>query len=338
MTGKRATVHDLARAAGVSLATIDRVLNGRPGVRSATVARVEQAIAEIGFARDLSASLMARGRDLRLVFLIPQGRNPFMDQLAAAVVARRPAAHAERVALDVTRLPALDADALARAIDRLAPAQCDAAVVVATSAPAVEAAIAKAQERGIPVLTLVSDLPEAPRRAFIGVDNLAAGRSAASLLGRFCRTGTIGVIAGSLALRDHRLRAQGFAAVLADEYPGIDLLGPFEAHDDPGETEALAERLLGGQRPLAGLYNLGAGNAGLIAALRRASHRPSTIVHELTPDTRAALADGVIDVVIDQNPEGEVRAAIETARALIAGKPAPSTPIGMAIFLRDNLG
>jgi LacI family transcriptional regulator len=52
---RRATVHDVARAAGVSLATVDRVLNGRPGVRAATAEKVEAAIAEIGFQRDLSA-------------------------------------------------------------------------------------------------------------------------------------------------------------------------------------------------------------------------------------------------------------------------------------------
>lgn len=338
MTGKRVTVHDLARAAGVSLATIDRVLNGRPGVRPATVARVEAAIEEIGFARDLSASLMARGRDLRLVFLIPQGRNPFMDRLAEAVVARRPAARAERVALDVQRLPSLDVPALAEALDRLDPASCDAAVVVATSAAPVAAAIASAEGRGLPVLTLVSDLPEAPRRAFIGIDNIAAGRSAGSLIGRFCRSGTVAVIAGSLALRDHRLRAEGFAAVLAAEYPDIAVLGPFEGHDDPAETEAVAERLLAGPAPLAGLYNLGAGNDGLLAALRAAAHRPATIVHELTPATRQGLAEGLVDIVIDQNPDGEVRAAVETARALIAGKPIVPPAIGIAIFLRDNLG
>ena len=75
---RRATVHDVARVAGVSLATVDRVLNARPGVRPATVEKVEAAIAEIGFQRDLSASLLARSRDLRLTFIIPDSSNEFM--------------------------------------------------------------------------------------------------------------------------------------------------------------------------------------------------------------------------------------------------------------------
>jgi LacI family transcriptional regulator len=53
--GRRATVHDVARAAGVSLATVDRVLNGRPGVRPQTAEKVDAAIRELDFRRDLSA-------------------------------------------------------------------------------------------------------------------------------------------------------------------------------------------------------------------------------------------------------------------------------------------
>ncbi len=44
----RPTVHDIAAAAGVSLATVDRVLNRRPGVRAITRARVEACVRSRG--------------------------------------------------------------------------------------------------------------------------------------------------------------------------------------------------------------------------------------------------------------------------------------------------
>ena len=53
------TVHDIAREAGVSLATVDRVLNARPGVRQITVARVQEAIRSLGYVRDLTAANLA---------------------------------------------------------------------------------------------------------------------------------------------------------------------------------------------------------------------------------------------------------------------------------------
>jgi LacI family transcriptional regulator len=316
---RRATVHDVARAAGVSLATVDRVLNGRPGVRAATAEKVAAAIAEIGFQRDLGASLLARARDLRLAFVIPEGSNEFMASLAEAVARRTGPALADRIHIETRRLPPLDADALARSLDGLDPQDCDCAVIVASDEPAVRIAVDAAARRGIVVMTLVSDLPGTQRRHFIGIDNVAAGRTAASLMGRFLpQGGAVGVIAGSLTLRDHADRLAGFRAVLEDQFPAITLLGPLEGQDDETETRALVARLLGRQPELAGIYNLGAGNDGLVTALDASSRAGAirVIAHELTGSTRRGLASGAIDVVLDQNPDGEIRQAIAAARLL----------------------
>src|SRR5690606_157209 len=118
---RRVTVHDVARAAGVSLATVDRVLNGRPGVRVETAEKVAEAIAQLGFSRDLNASLMARARDLAVVFFIPDGTNEFMDSLADAVEHRAGQALADRMHLSTRRIRALDTGALAAGLDALDP-------------------------------------------------------------------------------------------------------------------------------------------------------------------------------------------------------------------------
>ena len=339
---RRATVHDVARAAGVSLATVDRVLNGRPGVRAATVEKVEAAIAAIGFQRDLSASLLARARDLSVVFIIPDGSNEFMASLADAVTRRAGQALTDRMHIATRRLPALDADALAQCLDGLDARVTDCAVIVGGEEPSVLAAVDSATRRGIVVMTLVSDLPGTQRRHFIGIDNVAAGRTAASLLGRFLpQGGKVAVIAGSLHLRDHSERLEGFRSALQAEFPALDLIGPSEGHDERSETEAIVAQVLARHPDLAGLYNLGAGNAGLVAAIEgaRSSKPPRVIAHELTESTRRGLRSGAIDVVLDQNPDGEIREAIAAARTLaLGGNGTPiSDPIEIGIFLRDNL-
>ncbi len=338
--GRRATVHDVARHAGVSLATVDRVLNGRPGVRPATAEKVEQAIRALDFRRDLSASLLARARDLRVVFLIPDGDNAFMRSLVDAIARRARAGRNERLTLSTVHYHALDPGALVARLDGLDSRTTDCAVVVAPDDQAVTRAIDAAARRGVATITLVSDLPGSARRHFIGIDNQAAGRTAASLLGRFCPSGKVGIIAGSLALRDHRERFEGFAGVLGREFPGLSIVGPLEGFDDDLATEKAALDLL--EEPgLAGIYNLGAGNGGLIAALGR-THRAGNIrvvAHELTDAARDALRAGTLDVVLDQNPDGEIRAAVAAARqvALAPAAPIHSDPIEIGIFLRDNL-
>lgn len=339
---RRATVHDVARAAGVSLATVDRVLNGRPGVRAATAEKVEEAIARIGFTRDLNASLMARARDLRLVFFIPDGTNEFMESLAASVLRRAPLALSDRLSLELRRFRPFDTQGLARELSELDPRACDSAIVVASEEPEVLAAVDAANRRGIIVLTLVSDLPGSTRRQFVGIDNVAAGRTAASLMGRFLpQGGQVAVIAGSLHLRDHLERWEGFSAALGAEFPAIEIVGPLEGHDERNQTAEIVYRLLKERPELVGLYNLGAGNGGLVTALETSGKAGGlrVVAHELTAPTRAGLIAGAIDVVLDQNPDGEIREVIRAARALAlgAGREAETDPIEIGIFLRDNL-
>ena len=338
----RTTVHDLAKAAGVSLATVDRVLNGRSGVRPATIEKVEAAIARIGFRRDLTASMLARAKDMRLSFIVPEGTNQFMAKLAAAIETIGVQARAERVAFSLVRVKAMDEGALAHALDALSPETCDVAVIVAIDKAQVHAAVERAAQKGLKIITLVSDLPGSARHEFVGIDNHAAGRTAASLLGRFCPPDAqIGLVAGSLGLIDHSDRIAGFRDVIAADFPGIDIVGPIEGEDAFTPTYEKALAFFARYPAMAGLYNVGAGNAGLIMAITEAglSGTLRVVAHEVTGPTHKGLTAGVIDVVIDQNPDDEIRAVWSAARRLVLGPdaaPAPQ-PIDIKLFLRDNL-
>ena len=84
----RPTVNDIAREAGVSLATVDRVLNDRPGVRAKTVEAVQEAIRRIGYVRDVAAANLARQRDYRLAFVLPDTDSQFIRTLLGALSGR----------------------------------------------------------------------------------------------------------------------------------------------------------------------------------------------------------------------------------------------------------
>src|SRR6478752_4816382 len=75
------TLRDIAHQAGVSLATVDRVLHNRPGVRPDTVRRVREAIERNSFQPHVAAAELARGRVRRFAFVMPSGPNLFMQQI-----------------------------------------------------------------------------------------------------------------------------------------------------------------------------------------------------------------------------------------------------------------
>src|SRR5437867_13228212 len=75
------TLKDIARQAGVSLATVDRVLHNRPGVRPDTVRRVKEAIAGNAFQPHVAAARLPRGRARRLPLVMPAWPNRFMQAI-----------------------------------------------------------------------------------------------------------------------------------------------------------------------------------------------------------------------------------------------------------------
>ncbi|MDQ0435663.1 LacI family transcriptional regulator [Kaistia dalseonensis] len=338
----KTTLQDVAREAGVSLATVDRVLNGRAGVHARTVERVQAAIDRMNYQPDRLASRLARGRDYCFEIVLPTGANEFMRMLEAEFRATADRYAHEHVRLSFSHVDVFDGEVLAAALEKL-PHDLDGVAVVALDHPAVAEAINVLADRGMTVVTLVSDLPGTRRAHFVGIDNYAAGRTAASLLGRFLghRSGKVGLIAGSLALRDHIERQYGFEQVIAREYPDLELLPVREARDEDARVEIVTEALLREHADLVGIYNVGAGTPGIVTALE-ASGRSREIVfiaHELTPFNRRHLIRGTIDAVINQDPGHMARSAARILLATREGMPivAGQERIRIDIFIRDNV-
>jgi LacI family transcriptional regulator len=338
----RATLEDVARAAGVSLATVDRVVNRRDGVRDKTVARVEAAVAKLGYRADPAATRLARNQSFRFAFILPTGANSFMMNLTDQVHKAADWLAGQRAFIDILHVDVFDPDALATALEMVSPAY-DGVATIALDHPRVRAAIDDLVDRDIAVVTLVSDAPSSRRLHYVGIDNPAAGRTAATLMGRFLsgRKGVVGVIAGSLALRDHAERQYGFNQILSSEYPDLVALPALEGRDDGERTRDVMAALLEQHPDLLGVYSVGAGNRGIAAALEAVGRARDIvwIAHELTQHTRRFLLHGTIDAIINQDPGHEARSAARILLAHCWDEPIVTDQerIRIDIFLRDNL-
>ena len=71
------TMRDVAQKVGVSKQTVSAVLNGKPGISAATIARVQQAIAELGYQPNLVASSLRNGHTNTIGLLLPNITNPY---------------------------------------------------------------------------------------------------------------------------------------------------------------------------------------------------------------------------------------------------------------------
>lgn len=337
------TINDIARVAEVSLATVDRVLNGRPGVREANVKKVNKAIADLGYVRDTAAANLARGRVYNFVFILPSTSNEFLTSLETQITQLTGSLRRERTLLSFVRVAAFDPVALAAAIEAIDTSQVDGVAIFGPETPSVRDCVAHLKENGVTVVSLVADIPSSERDHCIGIDNVAAGRTAAQLVGKFLngRHGKILVLTGSMLARDHLERRLGFDEVMGRDFPHLDVLASLEGRDDPDLIERLMPDTLAENPNVIGIYSSAAGNEGLLRFFENhpPDDKPVVVAHELTPLSRAALNTGVFDAVISQDPGHLIRSAVRIMRA-----ESDRLPINMAqeriridVYLKENM-
>jgi LacI family transcriptional regulator len=340
---KFATLHDVAEAAGVSYATVDRVVNGRGGVAHKSVVRVQDAIEKLGYERDEPAANLARKRVYRFHFLLPDDSNDFFHALNAALESHQTHSNLLRTRFQTTRVPAFSEAGLVDALDGIDPARTDCVCVVAFDTPVVIAAVRRAKARGLKIVTLVSDILTTERNHYVGIDNLAAGKTAGRVMGlaHTRRAGCILPIIGANRAYDHTQRLHGFRALMQTHFPAVRLLDPVKSHDEPATIHSVLSDAWAAHPDLTGVYNIGAGNDGLIdwvSGIAPAS-RPVMVIHELLPSSRAALAAGLIDAVIDQKPHEAIGQALRIMRQLVDALMVSqeTSLITPAIYLCENL-
>lgn len=339
---RRPTVNDVARLADVSTATVDRVLNGRSGVRSLTTTRVLKAAADLGYLDPADERTLEVGAKGQIVFILPDGGNRYISQLGRQIVALTPWFERLRLKPRVEFVRAFDPEALARAIT-LCGKNADGIAFMAIEHPLVREAVADLTQRGVPVATMISDVANAGRAAYFGLDNRAAGRMAGYLLARFIpqRPAKVAMIAGSLGYRAHGEREMGFLDILTELYPDIEVVGLREGHDDEAMNHRQMRTLLTQHPDLAGIYNIGGGATGIARALKDARRERDVVFvgHGLTADTRKLLLDGTMEAVITQSTDDTVRQCATLFADLLAQRAPASEPPPMRIevVFRENL-
>ncbi|MDQ0455675.1 LacI family DNA-binding transcriptional regulator [Rhizobium paknamense] len=336
MIARKVSIADVAKAAGVSTATVDRVLNNRGGVRTDKEDLVLAAARALGIDRALDRP---PSRTLRIAVLIQPPVNPFHAALR------------EGIDLASRMYAPLNMQFFVHHIDPRKPAAIAAAIrdcrsyngLIITSPDdiRVREAVAILSQK-IPVVTLATDLSDCGRAAYVGPDDQQAGRVAGDLMGLFlgAEGGRVVMVTGSRDIAGHREREAGFRTIIAERYPKCSLASVLETGEDQEEAGRVVEIAFKDDPVLRGIYHLSAGAMPIVGALQRLGRIDDTVMitHELTPNRRALLKSRKISAVIDQRPLLEARLAVETIAKFLGRLPgnAASTSTDIQIFLAEN--
>jgi LacI family transcriptional regulator len=328
---------EIAAEAHVSAATVDRVLNERGSVSESARRRVIAAAQKLGVPRILPSPAHEL---VHLDVLLPDNRTPFFQRLRAAL-GNVGAFLDKRIVIHRRTIREGDNAAMVRAIAG-ANYRRRGLVLAAPDTPEIRAALRQACERGETVATVVSDIADAPGLAYFGIDNYRAGRTAGLIMGRFtARAGRVMFLSGGSDWAAHKQRTAGCRDVLTESFPALRCdASDFETQDDHDRCYLTVSEALSASE-VAGIYNSGAGSAGIKQALERFDpHRRVTwITHELSDDHRQYLQAGALAMVIDQDPDMQAISALRYLIECTAGEgPKAALPTGceFRIYLSEN--
>lgn len=341
---RRPTVADIARTAGLSVATVDRVLNGRLPVRQETAQRVFSAAEQIGYH---GSGLIRRRLEqnlphYRLGFLLQRPDQLFYQDVATALQQASASPTQFRVTPTIAFLANQTPAEIATRLAEMAP-RIDAIAMVAVDHPAVTAAVQEVEAAGKPVFSLLSDFAAGIRRGYVGTNNRKVGRTAGWLIAKSARApGKVVVFVGSHRFHGHEMREIGFRSYLRETAPDLSIIDTQVSLEDGALAHEATLDLLRRHPDLSAIYVAGGGTEGVITALREEgmAGRIALVCNELNPVTHAALADNIATAVIGTPLAALGPSIVNLMAAALAHSAADSagqTFLPFDIFVSENI-
>ncbi len=290
---------------------------------------------ELGYA---PSSLSARqiGNGMRVSVILSAGTNPFFDALRVGFETASHAPIFGGVKFDFSGFDAYDPTTLCANLDAVDD-DTSAVIMVGVDNAEVTKCVNRLIDRGIRVISVVSDIPQSRRFAYVGQDNFAAGRAAARLMAGFIPPGPgqVALLLGHLEFRHLLDRASGFRQVLGMTRPDLTLVQPAAYGNNPDHARAILANMAEMGEGLKGVYLAGGGQPTIIEGLATVNPgRISVIGHEVNAQSRSALSRGDFTAILAHN-------TVEmghTAMGVALGQISPNEgQCPIYIYVEDNL-
>jgi len=337
---KTVGIKEIAKAAGVSIGTVDRALHGRAGINEATRTKIVGMAERLGYRPNLAARHLKLSRQRTISVHLPQEIASFFDALRGGV---RRAAESLQPPLHVEfhSYPGMGRGEV-ESISAVLDGPCDGVILAPSSLSKIGPLIRKATMRNIPVVCVATDAPGTERLTTISADPFTSGAIVAELLTRVRKgAGETAILTGDLATFDHSEKVRGFRSMLADLGSALSLIEVVETHDDYPEAYRQTCQLLERHPAVSGIYVSTANSLAVIEALQEKGRlgNVTIVVTDLFPELLPLIRSGHVLATLYQRPLTQGRMAFEVLhRFIVEGiRPRSVYKLPPYIVLRSNI-
>lgn len=298
------TQQQIANLAGVSRATVDRVVNGRGHVDPEVEAKIRRIIDEVGYVPNRAGSLLQRANRPLHLGVIFQSGTPFLSEVLKELEAARDSVRQQGAKLTILNHKRMDAESQLAQLKNLEKMEVDGIAIRPIDDKRIYEAINRFVENGIPVVTFNTDMPNSKRLCYVGQDSLLGGKTCASLMGMLLGgRGKVLMVGGHQSVLAQQNRGEGFISEMKVEYPDIKLLPSQTCWEDDNIAYDIVYKALSSDSTIGGIYFTSDGPTGACHAIKDLGMRGKVrfICHDATQQNTQNMLDGYIDFIIDQN-------------------------------------
>lgn len=342
------TIKDIAREAGVSTGTVDRVIHHRGNVAVEVRARVQQVMDELGYKPNIMARSLANNKKtLRIAAILPDYHtDPYWVQPKEGVERAAEVVRHYGVAVEFHYFPLFDPEAYSETIRQALATQPGAVLFAPLFLAESDLLIQEATHLGIPKVMINTNIEGTDALCYIGQDSYQSGVLAGRLLNFGLSDGDCAMVLNlDKGVRNARHlldKQQGFKDFFDRlENKSIEICYEvFEDFDDVEAVRAWINAWFAQQPRLNGFFITNSRAYKLAAALDPATQKRVKIVgFDLIEPNLSLLAENKIRFLINQNAwhQGYL-AVMALVNKLVLKKDVPSHQyLPLDIVVRENV-